>query len=731
MAEEDVMVAAPEAPGVQLPTDHEKKRKLGDLETEAPEPLSGIDSNSQRNNGDGVHVENADQKEDADNESELKRPRLDDSVEEPAAPAPENGFKVEENPNGEADRNINGIDQEQQVLAGQEQNDDADQTKPQTESGDGAEIEKVESESGEGKENPVGEVKEPSAGSGSDGTTTSKKMEVPNNKVGVLIGKAGDTIRFLQFNSGAKIQIMRDADADPRAPTRPVELIGTLESINKAEKLINDVIAEADAGGSPSLVARGLSSGQSVVGDQVEIQVPNEKVGLIIGKGGETIKNLQTRSGARIQLVPQHLPAGDQSKERTVRVSGDRKQIEMAKEMIKEVMTQPMRPSPLSGGGYNQPAFRPRGPVTPQWTNRGHPGQHMGGYEYQQRGPYPQQNPQYPPQYNYPQQAPRTSFGPGWEQRPAMHGPPQGNYYGQGPEYGQPGPYSQAPAPSYGPGYNEMKYDHQVPSQHPYGGPGVPPQSTGGYSQATGAHPGYGPQDQYGRPGGYGMPPQGPHSQTYGQPPRANQPGEMQYSALPSAQAYGSNVPPQQTYGYSGGMQQGYPPYAASGHADGYSHPPATTPAGPGYAQPAASQPVSGYGQPGMQQPSSYAASVGGYGSYPSQPGYTDQAAAAPNTGYGYQAPADAAYPGTTTYGAPATAQQGYAVQQPPPTQPGYDQTANAQAAYGTAPASTPAPAATPASSTPAAAPAGYVKSVSPQPGYPQYDSSQMYTAPR
>lgn len=37
---------------------------------------------------------------------------------------------------------------------------------------------------------------------------------------------------------------MRDADADPRAATRPLELVGTLQSINKAEKLIKDVIAE-------------------------------------------------------------------------------------------------------------------------------------------------------------------------------------------------------------------------------------------------------------------------------------------------------------------------------------------------------------------------------------------------------------------------------------------------------------------------------------------------------
>lgn len=36
--------------------------------------------------------------------------------------------------------------------------------------------------------------------------------------------------------------------------------------------------------------------------DAVTMIVPNDKVGLIIGKGGETIKNLQNRSGARIQV---------------------------------------------------------------------------------------------------------------------------------------------------------------------------------------------------------------------------------------------------------------------------------------------------------------------------------------------------------------------------------------------------------------------------------------------
>ncbi|KAI9114146.1 hypothetical protein K1719_014796 [Acacia pycnantha] len=65
----------------------------------------------------------------------------------------------------------------------------------------------------------------------------------------------------------------------------PVELIGSLDSIEKAKELISAVIAKLMLGGS----------------EQIHIQVPNEKVGLIIRRGGETIKGLQTKFGAHIQ----------------------------------------------------------------------------------------------------------------------------------------------------------------------------------------------------------------------------------------------------------------------------------------------------------------------------------------------------------------------------------------------------------------------------------------------
>ncbi|KAL5656232.1 hypothetical protein ACJX0J_035551, partial [Zea mays] len=76
------------------------------------------------------------------------------------------------------------------------------------------------------------------------------------------------------------------------------------------------VIAEAEAGGSPALIARGFGSGKPG-SEQFEMTVPDNKVGLIIGKGeGVTLT------------------------ERIVRVTGNKKQIEAAKDLIKQAMNQ-------------------------------------------------------------------------------------------------------------------------------------------------------------------------------------------------------------------------------------------------------------------------------------------------------------------------------------------------------------------------------------------------------
>ncbi|KAF2290420.1 hypothetical protein GH714_012922 [Hevea brasiliensis] len=414
-----------------------------------------------------------------------------------------------------------------------------------------------------------------------------------------------------------------------------------------------------------------------------KMEVPNDKVGLIIGRGGDAIKALQAKSGARIQLIPQHLPEGDGSKERTVRVTGDRKQIEMAREMIKDVMNQTVRSSPYSGSFNQQHSYRPRGPTGPSnWGPRGPHSSQPNPYDYHLRGPYPSQSSQYPPPSygGYPPQqmgpegghvsdhpasgpisTPVSGHAPSPSPTPAMsHSPSQANYnYGQphGPDYGHQAPYSQA-VPSqqgYGHGYDEPKYDNHAPMQHPYGHGSSQPV----YPQASN-QPGYRAQQQYGKQPSCGMPLQGPPPQSYG-PPRPSQPGDMPYQGpIQSSQSYGPNVPPQQQY-----------PYASSGQSKVASQFHVISPGG---------QQSTGY----VQGPTS------GYGLYPSSQQCYPEQPASNNAGYGYQGSQDPAYgsgPGAT-YSAPPSGQQAYA--QPTATQPSYDQSVPQSGAYGAAPGSAP-----------------------------------------
>ncbi|KAH1252598.1 Far upstream element-binding protein 2 [Glycine max] len=214
-----------------------------------------------------------------------------------------------------------------------------------------------------------------------------------NGRVGVIVGKGGETIKYLQLQSGAKIQITRDIDADPNSSTRMVELMGTPDAIASAEKLINEVLAEAESGGS-GIVTRRLT-GQAG-SDEFVMKIPNNKVGLIIGKGGETIKNMQASTGARIQVILLHLPLGDTSTERTLKIDGTPEQIESAKQLVYQVISGENRViNPAMSGGYPQQGYQSRPPS--DWAPPA-PMQ-QAGYGYVQPGAYSGPS----PQYNMPQ----------------------------------------------------------------------------------------------------------------------------------------------------------------------------------------------------------------------------------------------------------------------------------------------------------------------------------------
>ncbi|XP_022861903.1 far upstream element-binding protein 1-like isoform X1 [Olea europaea var. sylvestris] len=505
------------------------------------------------------------------------------------------------------------------------------------------------------------------------GPGQSKKIEIPNGRVGVIIGKGGETIRYLQVQSGAKIQVTRDMDADHNSATRDVELMGTPDQIEKAEQLINDVLAEADAGGSGAVSRQfGVSSGQFGVSsgsEQFVMKIANNKVGLVIGKGGETIKNMQARSGARIQVIPLHLPPGDTSTERTLQIDGTSEQIEIAKQLVNEVSSENRLRNPAMSGGYPQQGYQARPPAN--WGQPGPPMQ-QPGYGYVQPGAYPGPSPQYnlnqPPYAGYPPQPTSGGYATAWDQTTAPPNQPPAqeggyDYYSQ-----QPPPQQQAPGGSGPPmdstayGYNQPPaYNKgQVYPQDSYGGYyGAAPQSGYGQPPANPA-PGY-DQQQPGYNATYSNvsnPTPDGHTPTYGTQGDANQaPAAGQPNPNPNYAPQGSTQP---TYGELPTSQGGFgtQPLASYGP--------------PQVQKPPTGQPA--YGQQPQQSPSSQ----GGY----VQPGYPHSQPPPAQTAYSQtdsgQRPPSSTYPttqagyGPPTYGTPQLTQLSYGQQQPPPYNSSY-----------------------------------------------------------
>eukprot|EP01050_Picozoa_sp_SAG11_P006298 SAG11_NODE_483_length_9069_cov_31.093534_2_plen_215_part_00 len=78
------------------------------------------------------------------------------------------------------------------------------------------------------------------------------------------------------------------------------------------------------------------------------VTVANACIGMIIGKGGEQIRQLQIKSGAMIQVTRDD---GIPSDTRTITVMGPPEEVGHAKELIKEITDSAARRDAMMGGG--------------------------------------------------------------------------------------------------------------------------------------------------------------------------------------------------------------------------------------------------------------------------------------------------------------------------------------------------------------------------------------------
>ncbi|XP_051956728.1 far upstream element-binding protein 3-like isoform X2 [Xyrauchen texanus] len=150
--------------------------------------------------------------------------------------------------------------------------------------------------------------------------------KVPDKMVGFIIGRGGEQITRIQLESNCKIQIASDSGG---MMDRPCTLTGTPESIEQAKRLLGQIVDRCRNGPGFHTPMDGNSSVQ-------EILIPASKVGLVIGKGGDTIKQLQERTGVKMIMIQDDpMPTGS---DKPLRITGDPYKVQQARELVAEII---------------------------------------------------------------------------------------------------------------------------------------------------------------------------------------------------------------------------------------------------------------------------------------------------------------------------------------------------------------------------------------------------------
>lgn len=133
------------------------------------------------------------------------------------------------------------------------------------------------------------------------------EMTVPNNQVGLIIGKGGDNLARLQSQFGVVLQISKEGDP------RPITIKGPPDALQETKKRIEEIVytrsnnVSSYSNQTQSVSNNNMSSASSKDLNCkyiVNLPMPNERVGLIIGKGGMTIKGLQDKTNCQVYIPP-------------------------------------------------------------------------------------------------------------------------------------------------------------------------------------------------------------------------------------------------------------------------------------------------------------------------------------------------------------------------------------------------------------------------------------------
>jgi len=228
-----------------------------------------------------------------------------------------------------------------------------------------------------------------------NGKIVAIKFLISNAYAGSLIGKGGKAIKELITVSEARVNVSSVTELFPGTSDRVVLVSGTQDSVSLAQTLIWEMIAQnvkaaeeevKNLEWSPEAVVNSLGTN-----DEIEvvskITVPASAGGLILGKGGLTIRSIAADSGAQVLMTSKDDALFTQ--ERVLTISGNAGQCVKCVDLIlSKLMEEDEVPAFINPGTSYSAAIRNSflsGPYGGRGGGRGnrHPGG-RGGNNHQQ-----------------------------------------------------------------------------------------------------------------------------------------------------------------------------------------------------------------------------------------------------------------------------------------------------------------------------------------------------------
>jgi len=153
-------------------------------------------------------------------------------------------------------------------------------------------------------------------------TTLSDEMTVDPDSVGLILGAKGANLKAIQDSTKTRINL-----PDKNSSSKKVTIVGEKEGVKAAKAALRQLIAD---GFSPLTHPNWI---------KVEMDFPADKMSILIGKKGQTIKSIQGDTKARINLPEKN------SNSSTISVCGPPEAVAKAEKQINKLL-EPLEPLP-------------------------------------------------------------------------------------------------------------------------------------------------------------------------------------------------------------------------------------------------------------------------------------------------------------------------------------------------------------------------------------------------